>query len=402
MMKRLVSLLAGCVALYSCSTTNSAGPAPGNAAQSVLKTAAAATPTIDDCVTNLGAVGSGEYEVVITFSGIQMFDRETAGVVNVRMPNAIGGRAEIPDAAHPSTPLRHAIPPHISYILGSSDTMKLIDTDLAQPAYYEGSCYQYYRMNGDHVTVAEASAPKGINQSIVCTSDAVTANEYCPNDGSTGGLKTKGSMHWLPSASTILGGAKKGKADHFVDVPDPAVIAGVVRVDRGYLETVVTNPNVWAFQANSADSEHNAQAMAQEVRWHMRGKGTPFILQVERKSGKKFDLQFMPVNNKVELFIANSPVDETGPIRTSMATSPDHHFPLYYEFVDGFSVADGPIPFTSKSRKCDASVQAEKPTLKRCANCPDDPYCKASAAMPPGWKAMPLPSGLNCGGQQWP
>jgi hypothetical protein len=400
MMKRMVFLLL-CLAVFAaCSGTVPTG-SPVTSPPAFHATATAST--IDKCITDLGSVGSGEYEVVITFSGIQMFDRQKANVVNVRMPNVVSGRAAIPDA-HSTVPLRSAIPPHISYILGENSRLQNIDPDLLQPAYYEGSCYSYYRMNGDHVTVDDASVPTAINNSPLCTSDAKTDGEYCPNDGTHGGTKTKGSMYWLPSM-TVINGAHAAKADHLLDVPDPAVMAGVVTVDRGYLETVVTNPSVWAFRASKSDTnEYTPQAIAQEVRWHMRGKGSSFVLHVERRS-KKFDLSFTPVNGKVLLFIANSPAQESGPIRTAMGTSPDDHFPLYYEFLDNFSVADGRIPFTSAALACDASVIGETPSLQVCLYCKDDPYCKSVQTGASGkamMVGMPLPSGLNCGGSQMP
>src|SRR5947209_4880670 len=61
------------------------------------------TPTmiansLADCAGGFGPPGPGEYDVVITFSGIGVFERQDAsGFINVRMPNVITGRPSIPD-----------------------------------------------------------------------------------------------------------------------------------------------------------------------------------------------------------------------------------------------------------------------------------------------------------------
>lgn len=352
-------------------------------------TAATASAT-DTCKTALGAPGPGEYEVVITLSGIGLFDRRNPGVIKVRMPNATAGRPEITD---PDTGalLREEIEPHIAYILAGTATMKpLIDGGVSlKAAENEGTCYKYYQLDGHVIKVDEASAPMTINPPL-CLSDASDA-DLCPT------TTTEGSMRWLPSMTTIRGGVTPPqKTDHFEDDPHPSVLSGLVHIDRGYLDTAVMRHVVWAFRSPTNPTEFNPQAIAQEVRWHMRGKGTHFILRLKRRGETEIQLPFAPVNGRVELFIANSPPKYTGPIRNPTIAH-DHHFSLYYEFIDGFDWKTSRVPHESLSSNCGTAIPStERPTLQVCVPGCTDPSC------PPPPCPGCLPSGLNCGGTNWP
>jgi hypothetical protein len=385
--------------------------------------------SIGVCRSDLGTPGSGEYDVDITFSGISVFDRSVDGVIDVRIPNLVGGRAVINDTQ--GHPVRKKIPSHIAYILADVRTAKpLIDAHApVQPAFNEASCYVYYRLTNEVVMVDPASAPSSTNKNV-CVTDASDAN-FCP-DGTT-----EGSMKWLPSLKQILGSAQVPDDPHFKN-PDGTTLAGMVRVDRGYLETVVNPPKkLWAFLQNSGDTETKRQAIAQEVHWHMRGAGTKFVLKLQPPTGSPVNLEFEPVAGKVSLFISNSPIDETGPIHKSMSMNEDPHFRAYYEFIKSFDVKKGPLPFKS-SKNCQNGSLVSNPVLKLCAGCPNpDPAdCATQLAesgnmiassdfkpKPPAKKSTaktkyrksrhgrmsgmaatrnPLPSGLNCGSTQWP
>lgn len=339
------------------------------------------------------ALGRGDYDVEIVFSGIALFERQDAkGYIDVRMPNASAGRAVIKDTSQGSGDGRSAVPSHVAYILSDNDTARpLIDAGIdLQPAFSEASCFSYYRLIGDAVTVDAASAPININNAL-CLSDA-TDGKLCP------GTTTKGSMHWLPSVKGVVGGTPAPHTGHFADTPDPQVLAGIVHVDRGYLETIVTNKAVFGFRMPPGTTEMTPQALAQEVRWHMKGKGTEFKLHLKRKNKPEQILTFVPVNGKVSLFIANNPPGEIGPIHTASNHQHDDHFRLYYEFVNGMKPEAGPVPYTSTSLNCQGgSLAAVTPTLKSCDRCPNDPTCPVTSG-----GGGSLPSGLNCGGTQWP
>ena len=370
----------------------------------VLSTTARAQTTIGDtidvCKTGLGVPITGEYEVVITFSGIAMFERrDNDGVIYVRLPNAQQGRPKIPDPQQQGEVLRNSIASHTAYILADVRTAKpLIDNDVPlHPAYFEGGCYKYYPLNGHVVTLVDATAPPA-NNGKLCVTDAYENGKYCPNDNIQNGKVTKGSMYWLPSIKSTLGGAQTPEPGHFLDVPDPSVLSGLIKVDRGYLETVVTSEDVWGFVMKLNEmGTSKLQTIAQEVRWHLRGKGSEFKLQLKKKNGNPIELSFVPVNGKVSIFIGNNPASDTGPVRSAGHLSPDNHFPLYYEFVKDFKPETGPLPAHADPNiyKCPALVP-EEPTLVRCkCSCPADPHCKPN-------EEHPVPSGLNCGGTQWP
>ena len=386
------TIVIGCQSATAPTATSKTSPAV--ATTSGMKASTTVESGIGACKTALGTPGIGQYEVVITLSGIGLFERRDAdGVIKVRMPNGAAGRPEVPGANPTDPPQRHAIEPHVAYILADVTTAKpLIDADVPlHPAFYEGNCYQYYPLKGHVITVDAASAPMTIN-SPLCLTDA-DDGKLCPS------AATKGSMRWLPSIKTVTGAAQSPRPDHFDDDPEPSVLAGLVHVDRGYLETVVTLDKVWAFRNSEVDTtEYTPQAIAQEVRWHMRGTGTHFNLLLKRKGGSQIVLPFAPVNGKVEIFIANGPADATGPIRT-VTTSPDHHFPLYYEFIENFAPQTGRIPFRAAQHNCQTGHEPkENPTLQVCQpHCPPDPNCPPRVV----W-GQPLPSGLNCGGALWP
>jgi hypothetical protein len=346
--------------------------------------------TIDECKTALGPVLTGEYEVVITFSGITLFERKDAdGYMNVRLLNAVSGRPASVD------PILDLIDSHTAYILTDIATARpILDAEVPlHSAYFEGACYNYYPLKGHVITVDDTSVPPASNGTL-CVTDTFENGKLCPNEDPNSGVVTKGSMRWIPSIKTVLGGtAQTPQKEHFEDVFDPSVLSGMVRVDRGYLETVVTNPVVWGFKKDVGDADYAPQAIAQEVRWHMRGKGSEFVLNLKKKNGNVIKLKFLPVNGKVSIFIANNPADETGPIRIASSMKMDHHFRLYYEFIDGFDPKKTVIPFES-TKSC-GTLKGEKPTLLPCAcSCPKDPNCPIVVEG--------LPSGLNCGATQWP
>lgn len=352
--------------------------------------------SIDSCKSILGPVLTGEYEVVITFSGITLFERRDAnGVINVRLANAVTGRPENPN----TNPKIEKIPKHTAYILADIVTAKpLIDGgEGLHPAFFEGGCYNYFPLSGQVITVDNGSAPSA-NNGTLCITEAKENNKYCPNADPSAGVVTIGSMRWLPSIKTVLGGGGQTKhAPHFEDEPDSSVLSGMVVVDRGYLETVVTNPVVWGFKKKITDADFEPQAIAQEVRWHMRGKGSEFILKLKKKGGGEKLLKFTPVNGKVSIFIANNPSNETGPIHKASSMKMDHHFPLYYEFIDKFDVNKTVIPFVSGDVDC-GNLTGQKPALVPCVcSCPKDPECPIVVT-----GGQPLPSGLNCGATQWP
>jgi hypothetical protein len=382
--------------------------------------------SIADCQTGLGTPGGGEYPVDIVFSGINVFDRSTDGLISVRIPNLVGGRAVIKDGQ--GNIVREAIKSHIAYILTDAQTAKpLIDAGLAvQPAYYEGSCYVYYRLTNEIVKALDSSAPPA-NNGRLCVTDA-SDGKYCPD------AATDGSMYWLPSFKKVLGSAQVPDDPHFKN-PDGTTIAGVVQVDRGYLQTVVNLPKkVWTFLEKKGDPEVMRQAIAQEVHWHMRGTTSQFVLRLTKPDNTYVDLNFAPQNAKgVVLDIFNSPIDETGPIHQANPMNTDPHFRAYYEFVKAFDVKKGPLPFKS-SKSCQNGSLASNPSLSVCVGCPNlDPSClivnaetqkamlssqfkskKHKAAKKAGKNASkgamagmaftpsPLPSGLNCAASQWP
>lgn len=366
---------------------------PGKPAASAVAVASTKINTIAGCA---AALGKGDYDVEIVFSGIALFERQDAkGYIDVRMPNASAGRPAIKETSQGSNDGRPSVLSHVAYILSDNDTARpLIDAGIdLQPAFSEASCFSYYRLIGDVVTVDPASAPININNAL-CLSDAKEADDkYCPS------TTTKGSMHWLPSIKAVVGGTPAPHTGRFADTPDPQLLAGIVHVDRGYLETVVTNKAVFVFRMPPGTTEMPPkQALAQEVRWHMKGKGTEFKLHLKRKNKPDQVLTFLPVNGKVSLFIANNPPGEIGPIHMASSHNQDDHFRLYYEFVNGMKPETGPVPFTSTSLNCQGgSLAAADPTLKRCDRCPNDPTCPVVTGT-----GSPLPSGLNCGGTQWP
>ncbi len=368
-------------------------PTPHPASLSAATAATTVASTIADCKSALGSPAAGEYEVVITLSGIGVFERrDSDGVMKVRMPNGASGRPQIKDVATGAV-LRQAIHPHVAYVLADVATAKpIIDAGTAlHPAFYEGNCYKYYPLDGHVITVDDASAPMTINTPL-CFSDA-SDGKLCPN------ATTEGSMRWLPSIQEIRDGTPQTPDPrYFEDDPDPGVISGLVHVDRGYLETVVTLDKVWAFRKSATNlTEYTPQAIAQEVRWHMRGTGSEFVLRLKKKNGTEIRLPFTPVNGLVSIFIANSPSDDTGPVRT-ITVAADHHFPLHYEFIENFDPREDRIPYRSNVQNCAAGTVSGSPTLKVCdPDCPRDPHCPIAVTV-----GSPIPSGLNCGGTRWP
>jgi len=379
--------------------------------------------SIGECRTHLGTPGSGEYDVEITFSGIAVFDRETDGMIKVRIPNLAKGRAPIKDSH--GNKVREKISPHIAYILTDAQTAKpLMDAHQPlQPAFNESSCYFYYRLTDEIITVDPSSAPDTTNKNL-CVIDPASDGNVCPSGA------TEGSMKWLPSLKQILGTAQTPDEPHFKN-PDGTTIAAMVRVDRGFLETVANAKKVWAFLKKEGDTEKMKHGMAQEVRWHMRGTGAKFILKLQPLTGSPINLEFLPVGGKVSILIGNSPIDETGPIHKSMNMKEDPHFRAYYEFIKNFDVKSGPIPYKSAT-PCQTGSKSQTPVLKLCAGCPDpDPAECATQLAETGTliankdfkpkpkrstakaakksshgrmttRGNPLPSGLNCGSTQWP
>lgn len=381
--------------------------------------------SLADCKAGLGSPGNGEYPVDIVFSGISVFDRSNANYFSVRIPNLVNGRAVIKDGG--GTIVRDKIKPHIAYILTDVQTAKpLIDAGLpVQPAFNESSCYVYYRLTDEIVTIDASSAPTSTNGTL-CVTDAkpASSSNFCPDSASVG------SMYWLPSFKNVVG-AQTPEAQHFKD-PDGTTIAGVVTVDRGYLQTVMNVPKkVWALKEKANDTETMRQAIAQEVHWHMRGTGTYFVVHL-KKPNSTVDLSFTPQNGTgVVLYIFNSPIDETGPVKGTFM-SPDWHFRAYYEFLANYDVKKGPLPFKS-SKSCQNGSIGSNPSLALCVGCPNpDPSCvtrlaesgrtilssdfkpkkkRSSKKSPsahsgmgstPGPVGQPVPSGLNCGSTQWP
>jgi hypothetical protein len=353
--------------------------------------------SLADCAGGFGPPGPGEYDVVITFSGIGVFERQDAsGYINVRMPNVITGRPAIPDPVNPQLELRSEVQAHSAYVLSdvNAESLMIYADEALQPAFFEGNCYNYHSLRGDTITVSEANAPMDINKPL-CFTDAHDG-KYCPD------AATVGSMYWIPSIARILGTSQTKKTELFSDPPNPTYTSGVVHVDRGYLETVVTNPTVWSFKIHKKDSHSLLQNIAQEVRWHIRGKGSPFVLELTRGGTKKLLPFVVPIGKPLSIFIANSPVDQTGPIRQPMGMDTDMDFRLYYEFIYKFDLTKGPIPFSAAADyQChpdQGDLDPGTPTLQTCSTmCPIlDPNCEKKVL------GNPLPSGLNCGDTQWP
>lgn len=383
------------------------------------------------CTTRFGTPAANEYEVDITFSGIGVYDRhETDGFVDLIMPDLSSGKPATVDPRDSGNILRDVIPRHIAYVLARVEAYKpTIDAGTTLTgAEYEPSCYKYFTL--DHVVVTAVDGlPDRRKNMPVCDTDK-TDGDSCPT------ADTKGSMHWVPKLRSAAGEAPTDtahartpkNADFFPDPSHPEAVAlnrdkvaARIRIDRGYLETSVTNGTIWSFRIHEGDSAETGtpQAIAQEVHWHLRAQGTPFVLHLS--SGT--DLKFAPpsAGERLKIFIANSPSWETGPIHGASAESKDEHFSVYYDFIKGFPIEDSTIPIASDA--CDGDAAMGTVTLLPCANCPTDPNCtlEARAAftlllehkLRRGAKVVTLqhdhggalgglPSGLNCGQTQWP
>ncbi|MEA2570410.1 MAG: hypothetical protein QOI24_2411 [Acidobacteriota bacterium] len=264
---------------------------------------------------------------------------------------------------------------------------------------------------------AEKLIVKGGSTTVLDYVDTPPPGLPCPK------LADRTSLYFFPRLSKF-GRKNDGNPPDANDL-DPAYlkpkkadekIAAYMDVTFGELRAKVGSPAVWSFK--ESDSSYGAtheQMSAEAATWEFDIAGDTLVLQTSDDDGvtKKDMLSLKADSGVIRFTIANAPnlpkhigVQYLAGTKKSSAPGPsDHHFQLYYEYLNAAVKKDIVRYFPVVEAVCIGTALSTDPCdIRRYVNIPKPTNCKTTSAMvakailektlvPPG----PAIGNLNCG-----
>lgn len=360
----------------------------------------AVVDTTTATTTELASAGKegdeAELDVTIVFLGLMSFDLTDPKAVAVYLP-AVKQPVKVGDDDH-------TVDPHVAYLLATATSFDTSETLMDTPG--GGSAYKYLPVDGESITIPDGQV---ISTALSFNNDGCGE---CPT--STNATR----LCWLSSVKEVHGNAQKKSPNHFATAPDKTVIAARVPITHGTLAArVIKNGDgeamVWAFQKPGTNMKGKPEkALAQEVHWTFRAKGTELAVNVTPYgSATARTVKFKPdSDNKVLIVIANTMERDIGPIPVG-SEQKDEHYSIYHQFIENNRKGLGRIPVPA-NRTCKDASGLFDPTLPRTENVASQPAAAsgtsahahktaaAGAAQMAAGRAAP--GGLNCTPNQWP
>jgi hypothetical protein len=329
----------------------------------------------------------GDFEATIVFTGIQTFQmpQTSDDPMVVIMPSEKYKRDDLGAE-------KRDVPAHVPYLLADNTTMSKTNNPGIYfiKAHHEPATYHYIEFVGEQIVIDEQNALPDVNKRL-CYSIAGT--DPCPDS------TTATSLRWIPSLGRVNGvTAFKKNVERFKPEPDLDQVAARITLRYGALDAHVTDARQWVFKVNKDDtSPKGPQAMAQEVHYRFRARGTQLVLHLIGFKGSYRRLTLTPQGGKVLLIVGNAMREDTGPIQNVASMKDDPHFLLYYTFAENDPHVTGRLPFENGTKVCtDAALY--DPALKPIAIEAAPP----AAENHPHDGGKPTSSGLNCPPSQFP
>ena len=332
-----------------------------------------------------------ELDVTIVFLGLMTFDLTDPSAVNVYVP-AINRTITAGDDNHP-------VDPHVAYLLAAKDSFDTPESLVEPDEGYD--VYRYLRIDGETVTIpADQVVPARLTFNAEGCAECPTSVDFA-------------RLCWLSSMAEVRGGPQKKSPTHFAGTPDKNVIAAIVPITHGSLGArVIRNADgeatVWEFaRPGSAIRGNPIKALAQEVHWTFKAKGTGFALDLTPFGSTSLrTVRFKPdKNNRVFVVIGNTMHQDTGPVAVPSSPDRDEHYSIYHLFVADNPNGLGRIPVPGE-RRCRGAgglfAAALQPTPNG-ASRQTGSHVHTSASSPVTTRAAKAaPGGLNCTPNQWP